>query len=50
MSTGFYRVLETHKYGKKYFKYRINNKIIKKEITRKDIYELKQLVEEAGLL
>ncbi len=48
--TGFYRVFKTYKNNNEYLKYKINNKLIKKEITRKDIYELKQAVEEAGLL
>ena len=46
--TGFYRVFVTD--DGKYFKYQVRNKLIKKEITRKDIYKLKQAVEEAGLL
>jgi hypothetical protein len=50
MSTGFYRVLEIERDGQKYFRYQVRNKLINKEITRKDIYELKQAVEEAGLL
>lgn len=50
MSTGFYRVFETYRDGQRYFRYQIRNKLVKKEITRKDIYELKQAVEEAGLL
>lgn len=50
MSTGFYRVFEIERNGQKYFRYQIRNKLINKEITRKDIYELKQAVEKAGLL
>ena len=50
MSTGFYRVFTIERDGQKYFKYQIRNRLIKKEITRKDIYELKQEVEKAGLL
>ena len=50
MATGFYRVLEIHNNNNKYYKYKINNKLLRKEIVRKDIYELKQAVEEAGLL
>ena len=45
--TGFYRVFITND---GYFKYQIRNKLIKKEIMRKDIYELKTAVEKAGLL
>lgn len=50
MSSGFYRVLVINKNGKQYFKYQIRNKLINKEITRKDIYELKQAVEQEGFL
>ena len=48
--TGFYRVFKTKRNKQEYFKYQIRNQLIKKEIVRKDIYELKQAVEEAGLL
>ena len=48
--TGFYRVFVVNRYNQKYYKYQIRNQLIKKEITRKDIYELKKAVEEAGLL
>lgn len=50
MSTGFYRVFKIERDNQEYYKYQIRNKLIKKEITRKDIYELKKAVEEAGLL
>lgn len=50
MSTGFYRVFKVERGYQKYYKYQVRNKLIKKEITRKDIYELKRAVEEAGLL
>lgn len=48
--TGFYRVFIVNRDNQKYYKYQIRNQLIRKEITRKDIYELKQAVEEAGLL
>ena len=50
MSTGFYRVFKVQINGDTYFRYQVRNRLIKKEITRKDIYELKQEVEKAGLL
>ena len=50
MSTGFYRVFKIERDKEEYYKYQIRNKLIKKEITRKDIYEQKKAVEEAGLL
>lgn len=50
MSTGFYRVFIKNVRGKKYFKYQIRNKLVRKEFIRKDIYELKKAVEEAGFL
>ena len=50
MSTGFYRVFKVERGYQEYYKYQVRNKLIKKEITRKDIYELKKAVEEAGLL
>ena len=46
--TGFYRVFPS-KNGK-YLKYQIRNKLVSMEIERKDIYDLKQAVEEAGFL
>lgn len=46
--TGFYRVFPS-KNGR-YLKYQIRNKLVSIEIERKDIYELKKAVEEAGLL
>lgn len=48
--TGFYRVFVVNRDNQKYYKYQIRNQLIRKEITRKDIYELKKAVEEAGLL
>lgn len=48
--TGFFRVTIATRYGNKYFKYGIKNSLIKKEIIRKDIYELKEAVEDCGLL
>lgn len=48
--TGFYRVFVVNRDNQKYYKYQIRNQLIRKEITRKDIYELKQAVEKAGLL
>lgn len=50
MGTGFYRVQLINRDNRQYFKYQIRNKILRKEIIRKDIYELKQAVEECGLL
>ena len=50
MSTGFYRVYKIRIKEKEYYKYKIQNKMLWKEIVRKDIYELKKAVEEAGLL
>ena len=50
MTTGFYRVCKVERGYQEYYKYQVRNKLIKKEITRKDIYELKKAVEEAGLL
>lgn len=50
MITGFYNtVLKTEK-GRRYFKYQVNNKIVSKEIKKKDILTLKKTVEELGLL
>ena len=48
--TGFFRVTIATRYGNNYFKYHIRNELIKKEQIRKDIYELKETVEECGLL
>ena len=50
MSTGFYRVYKVCIKEKEYYKYKIQNKMLWKEIVRKDINELKKAVEEAGLL
>lgn len=49
-NTGFYRVFIKKKNKKKYYVYQIRNKIINKDIVRKDIYELKKAVNQAGLL
>ena len=49
-STGFYRTTIHKKNNKKYYKYVIKNKLIFKEITRKDIMELKKEVEKQGFL
>ena len=46
--SGFYRVFSTSNGA--YFKYQIRNKLVSKEITRRDILELKKAVEEAGFL
>lgn len=48
--TGFYRVSVITKNKQKYFRYKVKNKLIHKEITRKDIYELKKQVDKARLL
>lgn len=48
--TGFYRVTIHKKKDKRYYKYVIKNKLIFKEITRKDIMELKKEVEKQGFL
>ena len=50
MSTGFYRVSIVNNNNGQYYQYQIRNKLVKKEIIRKDIYELKEEVENAGLL
>lgn len=48
--TGFYRTTIQIKDNKQYYKYVIKNKLIFKEITRKDIMELKKEVEKQGFL
>lgn len=48
--TGFYRTTIQRRDNKQYYKYTINNKIVFKEITRKDIMELKKEVEKQGFL
>ena len=48
--TGFYRTTTYKKDDKEYFKYTVKNKLIFKEITRKDIMELKKEVEKQGFL
>lgn len=50
MSTGFYRTVIHKKNNKTYYKYVIKNKLIFKEITRKDIMDLKNEVEKQGFL
>lgn len=50
MITGFYNTVLKTENGRKYFKYQVNNKIVKKEIKKKDILILKKTVEELGLL
>ena len=50
MSTGFFRVFIKERNGKKYFKYQIRNRLVWKEFVRKDIYEFKKAVEQAGFL
>lgn len=49
-NTGFYRVFKVNQHNTDYFKYQIRNKLVEKEIMRKDILELKEAVEEAGFL
>ena len=48
--TGFYRTTIHRKSNKEYYKYIIKNKLIHKEITRKDIMDLKREVEKQGFL
>ena len=48
--TGFYRTIMYKKNGKKYYKYKIKNKIVFQEITRKDIMALKNEVERQGFI
>ena len=48
--SGFFRVSIAKRKNNKYFKYQIRNELIHKEIIKKDIYELKQIVEEYGFL
>lgn len=48
--TGFFRVNEITNNGKRVLKYEINNKLVKKSITRSDILELKKAVERAKFL
>lgn len=50
MATGFYRVLKIKQNGKEYYKYKINNKLIKKEFVRRDMRDLQRAVENAGFL
>lgn len=50
MATGFYRVLKIKNNGKEYYKYKINNKLVKKEFVRSDIFKLKEAVQNAGFL
>ena len=48
--TGFFRVSIAKRRDKEYFKYQIRNELVKKEIIKKDIYELKEQVEAYGFL
>lgn len=48
--TGFFRVTIAKRNDNKYFKYQIRNRLIHKEIIRKDILELKTQVEDCGFL
>jgi len=48
--TGFYRTTIHRKGDRRYYKYVIKNKLVFKEITRKDIMELKKEVEKQGFL
>ena len=48
--TGFFRVSIAKRRNKNYFKYQIRNELVRKEIIRKDIYELKEAVEKYGFL
>ena len=48
--TGFYRTTIQKRYNKQYYKYIIKNQLIHKEITRKDIMDLKKEVEKQGFL
>lgn len=48
--TGFYRTTTYKKDDKEYFKHTVKNKLIFKEIIRKDIMELKKEVEKQGFL
>lgn len=50
-NTGFYRVSKKRtKSGGIYYRYQIHNKLVDKELTRTDIFELKQAVEDCGFL
>lgn len=48
--TGFFRVTIAKRNENIYFKYQIRNQLIKKELIRKDILELKESVEKCGFL
>lgn len=48
--TGFYNVSLITQYGKKYYRYGVKNKLIKKTIQRQDILQLKKAVLKANLL
>lgn len=50
MTTGFYRTVISKRGDNKYYKYTIKNKLVFKEIIRKDIMELKQEVEKQGFI
>lgn len=49
-NTGFYRTTIQRRDGRKYYKYIVKNQLIRKEITRKDIMDLKKEVEKQGFL
>ena len=48
--TGFFRVTIAKRHGNDYFKYQIQNVLVKKEILAKDIMDLKKKVEAYGFL
>ena len=50
MATGFFRVTTTMKDNNRYYKYQIRNRLVKKEISAKDILELKKKVQSYGFL
>ena len=51
MSSGLYRVYEVKKKNRSnIWSYRIHNKLVKKEIYRKSLLEVKEVVEEKGFL
>ena len=50
MITGFFRTTIIEKDNRKYFKYKIKNKLVYKEFWAKDIKDLKKKVESNGFL
>lgn len=50
MGTGFFRVTTTMKDNNIYYKYQIRNRLVKKELSAKDILELKKKVQSYGFL